>query len=238
MKIAIQSALFALVLLACLLVWDLDSAANRLSNETSTALGSTSQATLGSYKSIVHFVTEDLKVVGGIATNLEKSTRDLHATLTAQADSLRTTSNAFGILIADTNESLSGKNGLLPHATDLLADTNVSLNGKDGLLPHATDAVANLEALTDKQGDLALTLASAAQAAKNLAEITGDPALLETARNLAATSAQMAKISLHMEAIAGDLQGYVHHAVQPMSRARLAYLMISQAFPLIAHALP
>jgi hypothetical protein len=211
-------------ILGCMILWEAYETAKIVHEEAPALLKAYTNLPLaakGDLAAFTKLLGADLKAVETMVNGANTATQQLQTVVTAQLASLKAPSDALAMLVTNTDRSLNAADGLLPAAT---ASTK-----------QAGDLIAKL---SEDEGDFALMLARSAVAMKNLADITGDPALKETVEKLALISANAAIVSDNAAKISDDLRGYVHHAVQPMSKARLAYALISEAFPLIARALP
>lgn len=214
----------ALLASACLLIYDLHLAVVHTTarlDQTLAAYGSLAAGTQADVSAMRTQVDRVVIIVAGLATNIEKATRGLNAQQAAEVEALRRTTAAAQALLADTSRSLNGPGGVLPSLAATVAAVNDDARRLGPVLDNTRDAAANLVRVTD-------------------------PVLWEpTAHDLQAMSANgvvvsghIAAISDNFDAISGDLRGYTHRAVQPRSKAYVAWMLASSAFPLLAHALP
>jgi len=177
-------------------------------------------------------VNQNLKIVGGAATNLEKTLREEHAAiqdqLTATSEAMKRineVASAARVAIAHTDNSLNGRGGVLPATAKLVSDQDVAIQALEA---QAAAVIADL-ALTVKQSQAVMWNLN--EVAENAAALTADPSIRESLQKLddALAKANLILASLDSMAASGNrdalmLEAKLRQALKPAALAKRIFM--------------
>lgn len=144
---------------------------------------------------------------GGVMTVMRRAALAQETNADATGKNVAETTHQAALLIADSRVAVAKlNNDVLPQLTASLAHTD------EDMAKVATEAAKTLQGLSERAGPV---LDNAALATKNLAELTGDPAFRETAKNMQAASASLAGTSANVDATSKDVAEVVHRMTRP-----------------------
>lgn len=162
----------------------------------------------------------NLVVIGGAATDLEKTLRAEREAAAAQladadaaAKALARVSSNLDALVRHTDENLNGsadKAGILPALGATISDQNTQFVALE------RQAETNLATLDEQERQLAPLLAAATQAAQSAAAVAGDPHIAETLQHLDETTAHLNQTAAHIDGTTADIQAYIHRMTTPI----------------------
>lgn len=218
LKVVALLAVTAVAGMACWVLYDLHVAIVATTQRTDALLTDTRRVILS---------------MGGISANLREATDEAKKASKVQAA-------YWNQAAAQTNKDLQDFDSALVQLQSVLRHTDAAIGHLDTELgATAAQVNASVKQVGDTMASLQPGIAALTQTAENAAKLTSDPALLASLDHLNKTSANIERVTTDFAGMMhDDLRPAVHRAVQPASKARLAYFLISQTFPLLARAIP
>lgn len=192
---------------------------------------------IADYQGSGTLVKQNMKILGGAGTDLEKTLREEHQASSQQIASGAQLATNFAKLLSDTDSSLNGKGGALPTLTSAIADQDANMTE---IAHRADDAIDTLN-VTMK--GIQPILAAALEAAQNGANLSGDPALKEALEKLdvamdkvndALASADLILASGGRDA--GMIETRLREALKPASLAKQLFEEVLHVGPPVATA--